>query len=183
MLNFLSYFKNKETKQEGFAILYAVLVAGVVAIGGILLSTIIFKQLILTGVGQNSQVSYYAADVGRACAKYWREYGYFGHLNVTESGTTFQYDQTPIYCVNNTPIDPIPVNDGSIDPTVGVILNFKIKDINNNSCAAVLVENNTERFKIVSTGYNNSSCASGNSRLVLRQVQEVGTYAQSGSGN
>ncbi|MEK7136416.1 MAG: hypothetical protein AAB821_02390 [Patescibacteria group bacterium] len=71
----------KISRKKGFVILYAVLVAGVVSIGGILLANIIVKQLMLSSFGRESQFAYYAADSGDECARQGYTHGAFGVFN------------------------------------------------------------------------------------------------------
>jgi hypothetical protein len=175
MMNHLHFKKEK----DGFAVLYAVLVASVVAIGGLILSNIIFKQLVLSGVGQSSQISYYAADVGRACARYWESQTSFGTVI-----TDFDEVGNPLTPVFYPPIDQVEINclggDSVIvaEPVIDTEnpesskWRFKIEDINNNSCAEVTIVNNIEEFQSTSVGYNNKGCTSNN-RLVLRRVQDL----------
>lgn len=66
-------FTNKKIK-KGFALLYAVLVAGVVLAVGLLLGSIISKNIMLSTLIKNSQISYYSADSGRDCAIFWDVY-------------------------------------------------------------------------------------------------------------
>lgn len=69
--------KHKKHNQ-GFVILYAVLVAGVISLGGVILANIITKQLILSSIGKESQFAYYAANAGDECARFAYAQGKFG---------------------------------------------------------------------------------------------------------
>ncbi|MCE9628914.1 MAG: hypothetical protein K8Q91_02875 [Candidatus Vogelbacteria bacterium] len=170
---------NNKKDNNGFAILYAVLVASVVAIGGLILSNIIFKQLILSGVGQSSQIAYYAADVGRACARYWNKQGSFGFVEDSYNEITGQ-SQGSVFTKSDSDIEIMCLDDTSVispnDLAPGDTENgnweFTIQDINDNSCAKVTVSNNIDGFESDSVGYNNADCESNN-RLVLRRVQDL----------
>lgn len=166
---------NKKNTNDGFAVLYAVLVASVIAIGGLILSNIIFKQLVLSGVGQSSQIAYYAADVGRACARYWDgQQGTFGYVedNFDTGERVFNKIQVEeINCFSsNTSIIPVedPETVGNSDAGKW---EFTVENINGNSCAKVTVSNNLTKFSLESLGYNNPTCESTN-RLVLRRVKD-----------
>lgn len=65
-------------KKQGFVILYAVIVASVVSLSGILLANIIVKQIILSSIGRESQFAYYAANVANECIKNGLNNDYFG---------------------------------------------------------------------------------------------------------
>lgn len=59
----------------GFALLYAVLLTGVVLTVGLGLSSILRKQIILSSTGAASQKAYYAANAIKECAIHWGIYG------------------------------------------------------------------------------------------------------------
>jgi len=164
---------NKKNTNDGFAVLYAVLVASVIAIGGLILSNIIFKQLVLSGVGQSSQISYYAADVGRACARYWQVQGNFGYVEDNYDTNTRQFNKIEVGEINcfSSDISITPIEDTETvgNPEAGK-WQFTVENINGNSCAKVAVSNNLTKFSLESLGYNNPTCESTN-RLVLRRVK------------
>lgn len=172
----LAMLYNKKNDNNGFAVLYAVLVASVVAIGGLVLSNIIFKQLVLSGVGQSSQISYYAADVGRACARYWEGQGNFGYTEDTWSGSSVTHQFTKgdvgqITCLDyGSPITPAE-DQSTVGNSSAGQWTFKIDNINRNSCVRVSIYNDINQFKSTSVGYNNPNCDSNN-RLVLRRVKD-----------
>ncbi|MEX0910383.1 MAG: hypothetical protein WDZ73_01370 [Candidatus Paceibacterota bacterium] len=68
----------KYKNQSGFVILYAVIVASVVSLSGILLGNIIVKQIILSSIGRESQFAYYAANVANECIKNGLRRDFFG---------------------------------------------------------------------------------------------------------
>ncbi len=167
----------QKNNQQGFAVLYAVLVAGVVSIGGLLLSNIIFKQLVLTNVGQNSQIAYYAADVGRYCAKYWRTKFYFGEvLDLNDDGfLELDFGSQPEiqpYCLGqDVPLEEWVEGDRSSDEATW---SFTIPNIEGKSCAKVTVKNSVTSYEATSLGYNNNTCRKNDQRLVLRRVSDYG---------
>lgn len=56
---------------KGFTLLFAVIVSTLVlAVGGSIIN-IALKQVILSGVGRDSQYAFYAANTGIECALYW----------------------------------------------------------------------------------------------------------------
>jgi hypothetical protein len=80
-------FKFKIQKNtSGFALLYAVLLTGVILAIGLGLSSILTKQIILSSIGSNSQVAYYAANTGKECVFYW---GFQGGTAAGPDGTAF----------------------------------------------------------------------------------------------
>jgi hypothetical protein len=66
--------KNLLTKRNGFILLLGILIATVLFSIGVAFSTIVYKELILAFTARESQISFYAADVGIDCVKYWDNY-------------------------------------------------------------------------------------------------------------
>lgn len=62
---------HKNSKKRGFILLLAVLISTVIFTIGITFSTILYKELILAFTARESQVSYYSADFGVECLRYW----------------------------------------------------------------------------------------------------------------
>jgi Tfp pilus assembly protein PilX len=61
----------KESKNKGFAILFAVLLASFLVTLGISIFSISLKEIQITTSIRDSQIAYYAADSARECALYW----------------------------------------------------------------------------------------------------------------
>jgi hypothetical protein len=62
---------NKFNKQRGFTLLLASLIASILLAVGLSMFTIAQKEIILSGLGRESQYAFYAADAGTECALYW----------------------------------------------------------------------------------------------------------------
>jgi hypothetical protein len=63
--------KNKKTNTAGFTLFVAMVVSSLLLAVGFSISNIIFKQLLLSGSGRDSQIAFYAADSGTECAQFW----------------------------------------------------------------------------------------------------------------
>lgn len=156
-------------KNEGFVILYAVIVAMVVSVVGISLMNIITKQLVLSSISRNAKISYYAALAGRDCAEFWYENqnsqnqtgeSYFG-------GYVFDDERGEVVWKNPAnSVDISCINDGSIsyEPDIQgsrkVVSEFQFSwNINNQQvCSHITVETNSDcPISIFSEGYN-ASC-------------------------
>lgn len=61
----------KGAREQGFALLFAVLTASVLLSIGISIFNLTVKELALSSSGRESQFSFYAADTGAECALYW----------------------------------------------------------------------------------------------------------------
>ena len=59
-------------KQEGFALLIALLVVGVVISVGVSILDLSIKQVRLSSIAKESELSFHAANAGMECARYWR---------------------------------------------------------------------------------------------------------------
>lgn len=59
-----------ETKQKGYAILFTMVLVGIISTIAIGLANLSYKQLILSSVARDSQISFYQADMALECALY-----------------------------------------------------------------------------------------------------------------
>jgi len=83
---------NNLIKQKGFALLYAILLSGVVLTIGVILMNIITKELIYSSIGRNSEVSYYyVASSGRECLFYYDSKDKFAKVSISEGVRTYSY--------------------------------------------------------------------------------------------
>ena len=58
-------------RQAGFTLLFSLLVVSVILSVSLGISNIMTKELKLSGIGRESQIAFYAADVGIECFFYW----------------------------------------------------------------------------------------------------------------
>lgn len=65
------YILPKTAKQAGFTLLLAALVASIVISLGAAIFQVARKQVLLSGIGRDSQFAFYAADTAAECALYW----------------------------------------------------------------------------------------------------------------
>lgn len=77
-MNKKKIFKDNES---GFVLLYAVLVTMVVVTVGVLMINIVTRQIVLSSVSKNSQISYYAANAGFECSNYYKLQRVWGVIN------------------------------------------------------------------------------------------------------
>ncbi len=64
--------KHNYFKKQGFALLYAILISGVIAIVGIILVNITTKQIVFSSLSRNSEISYYyLANSARECLEHY----------------------------------------------------------------------------------------------------------------
>jgi hypothetical protein len=84
-------------RSRGFTLLYAVLVVGALMSMVFAVLNIVFKQASIANIAKNSTVSFYAADSGIECGRYWSSYGAFNVVNPSSPGAF-----SSIYCLSNT---------------------------------------------------------------------------------
>lgn len=83
----MKLFSQKNKKQKGFTILFAVLVSSLVLALGLGIISITMKEVQLSGAGRDSQLAFYAADSGAECAFYWDLKGDYFSTSTTWSGS------------------------------------------------------------------------------------------------
>lgn len=84
----------KNNKQKGFVLLFAVLISTLVLAVGISMISIALKQVVLSGSGRDSQYAFYAANTGAECATYW-------DLASSSVFTSTVIPGTSVTCLNN----------------------------------------------------------------------------------
>jgi hypothetical protein len=167
----------KLQKNKGFTLLFAVLVSVLVLAVGTSIISIALRQVVLSGVGRDSQYAFYAANTGIECALFW-------DLN---GGVTFQSS------LNNPGLGPIPrcANSDNIEITFEDLgenthtsdftlefNNISDVDISVPYCVDVTVTKNEETgpggldriaTTIMSRGYN--TCVPDNPRRIERGLE------------
>lgn len=73
-------------KQQGFTILYAMIISSIVLATVLSIAAISLKQRNISGLGENSQLAFYAANSGMECALYWALNG--REISLDGGGTT-----------------------------------------------------------------------------------------------
>lgn len=90
----------KNTKEKGFTLLFAVLLSVLVLSVGASVINIAMKQVILSGIGRESQFAFYAANTGIECALYWdyRDEKVFATSSLSTPYTKNDEDVNDILC-------------------------------------------------------------------------------------
>lgn len=157
----------RNKKNNGFVILYAVIITTVVLVVGVSLMNIMTKQLVLSSISRNAKVSYYAALSGRECAEFWKSLQKFNFNNPTYFGgedisrNWVDPQNSSISCFNDENLETIVLGDNGVTETY-FEFDFTLNG-NQNACARVSVyaDNNKcdeDKLLITSEGYN-STCA------------------------
>ncbi len=172
---------HKKEKQNGFTLLFAVLLSVLVLAVGASVINIAMKQVILTGIGRESQFAFYAANTGIECALYWdyRDARVFATSSLSD-GYTEEIDKEGVRCAkdsiymqDNGTIGEI--TDNSNNSESSAISRFTIRfEDSIQYCAIVSVTKNkntddTWSTTIESRGYN--TCDKSNPRRIERGLQ------------
>ncbi len=102
--------------QAGFTLLLAALVASVVVSLGTAIFQVAQKQILLSGIGRDSQFAFYAADTIAECALFWDfRFGYFAlttptGVNPTCDGQSIAISPTAADLPYPFTHEPLPIN-------------------------------------------------------------------------
>ena len=151
-------------KANGFTLLLSLLVISVVLSVSLGIFNIMTKELKLSGIGRESQIAFYAADVGIECFFYWE----IKHPNLDDSAFKDGSSDT-IKCVGSTVI----LSD--TDTTGNSSYSFNLPfGAPTNYCVSVNVEKKysvkTITTTVESRGYN-TACDSGSPFKVERAIR------------
>lgn len=176
--------------KNGFALLYAVLLTGIILAIGLGLSAILAKQIILSSTGASSQVAYYAANTAKECIIHWGIYGQtdpdtdqilspFGYFQVdidTEETVYVEPNSDSIECGSETIDIPEPEGSGSEERYFDLDeFNIVINGVN--TCAEVEVYvRSDELSEVIARGYNTACGDDNNPRKVERQISGKGSF-------
>lgn len=178
--------------KNGFALLYAVLLTGIILTIGLGLSAIIAKQIVLSSTGAASQAAYYAANTGKECILNWGinggrdENGLFltafgGYVVDPESGENVYYpideDELLGHIVcggENIDVNPNIESDSVTFNLEEFGINFDGQEV----CVKTDVFLYPDKpSQVVSTGYNLPCSETGNPRRVEREIIGFGSFA------
>lgn len=129
-------------KQQGFVILFTILISTIILMIGLGIFSIATRETVLSGTSREAQYAFYAADAGVECALFAQSRGF-----LTGSGGTFECGAIP---ADITGVGLYPGN-----PFVFDILVDPVKK----SCARVTVfdtttESGAAARRVISQGYN-----------------------------
>lgn len=106
LLNNLNLKKTvNKLKTSGFALLYAILLAGAITSVGVILMNIITKQIIFSSLGRSSDIAYYyLASSGREClVANFNKPNKFKGFNLS-TGKMFFKDIVEVSCFSDIPV-------------------------------------------------------------------------------
>lgn len=152
---------NRKNKDGGYAILFAVVIVGIISMITIGLSNAAYKQLILSSVVRDSTTAFYQADIGSECALYV-DTNYQDKMSELEPG------QPEFLCAGK----PM-----KFSPSETVLGKYELKLDNDNAstqCFRITINktiapDGSNTTEISSRGYN--ICKKSNSRTVERGIR------------
>ena len=191
---------NLPFKNKGFALLYAVLLTGIILTIGLGLSAILAKQIVLSSTGAASQAAYYAANTGKECILNWGIYGgrddnqnfltAFGAYILVPEEVNGEFEDVLTYSRGESYLDtincggeevdvpPEPLEDEDENGNEVQIFNLDEFEVNDKCIKVVVILNEVQsRSEVRSTGYNLPCDQVANARRVERQIVGFGEFA------
>jgi Tfp pilus assembly protein PilX len=154
----MKYINNKNI-ENGYAILFTIVVVSIISIISMGLASSALKQMILSGVARDSTTAFYEADLGSECALY------------AENAYNMVPPTNPWICAGNSLSFTGPTDAGGGKTTY--TLNPDGTGGTNDKCFRITatkeVVGDTINTKIQTRGYN--ICDMGNSRTVERAIE------------
>lgn len=159
--------QNKLSK-SGFTLLMALLTVSVILVVAMGVSSIILKEIKLSGLVRNSQIAFYYADSGSECILYWdlKEEDQFDYDaaedNFPYDISCFKLDKDGVLKDDNNDT----IYDGEI------LFNIDIDDDDNDRCVKITVKKDGPNNKTIieSKGYS-AGCGSNDPNKVERAVR------------
>jgi Tfp pilus assembly protein PilX len=172
-----NFYKNIQEREKGFTLIFAIFLSTIILTVTLSMMFILYKELVLSTVDRESQIAFFAADVGMECGEYW---DFRADLNgsTTQSYFVQGVNAVPLpaslYCAGQNILTNAGPNgetafyrDSATEKTT-----FYLNNIGGGpSCATVIVTklSFTGKSKIESHGYNR--CLASDPRRVERAIE------------
>lgn len=179
--------KSYTPKEKGFILVLSLFLSTIVLTITLGMMNILYKQLILSSTGRESQIAFYAADIGLECAFYWDFYAPGSNGSIFSASSSARSSSTFVApCASQDIIDGVGLNGFSIAPntpapmsctTLGTdeICEFNIVNIDNKACSKVTV---TKKSIPTAQGHTTfleskgrNRCSSSDLRAVERAIE------------
>ena len=173
--------KIKTSEQKGFTLLLSLLVISIILSVSFGVFDVMTKELKLSGIGRESQISFYAADAGVECAYYWDIKKKIFEKIINDEASE------DIECANKTITVDIPSSENS-----GGVTTYKFEEFSFNmgegttqKCAKVKVEkvisedtDETITTTIIESKGYNYFCESTSPHKVERAIRVISTKTE-----
>jgi len=162
-------------------LLFAILVTSILLSAGLGISNIIFKELLLSGIGKQSAIAFFAADTGAECALYWERHtpvsGGVASGSIFPANNASTFPLGSAFCAGTNDVlgkirsNTVANNGSSVTSNSGVSTFTLELPFVGAPCAFVRVEKSGGSTRIESHGYNIPCTDTGNSRRVERALR------------
>jgi len=164
-------FPDASSRNRGFTLLLAALVASVVLALGASIFSIAQKQITLSSLGRDSQFAFYAADTAAECALYWD----LRNSSFADLETVDTFTQAAIQCDGVSVLPTFEEIDGSVITVFRIENLFEVADEEESgNCVDVTVSKNPEKpFTVIRADGYSLPCAllSESGRSLQRSVE------------
>jgi hypothetical protein len=167
----INFFKKNKSGREGFTLLYASMVAGLLLAIGAAILAITIKQVSLSAAGRQSQFAFYSSDTGIECAEY--VYRLSRKDGCAEGDGLFTPPSFKLWIPNDplckyTDYKCLGVSLSNFTPPASTdsdpsIYTFSVNDTTDNICFDISVNITSASSTVVSRGYD--TCNTANSRF------------------
>lgn len=152
-------------KNKGYAILFSVVIVGIISLISFGLSDTAFKQVILSSLVKDSQTAFYKADTASECALYsYFNKGGSEYLDGVTSVPPLSFD-----CGTDKDGNSYTLN---VVTDIDLIAFYELNLTNNSkndSCFKISIGKSSNTINIISDGYN--ICDSNSQRSVEREIK------------
>lgn len=149
----------KIEKERGYAILFTIVVVGIISMITIGLSNAAYKQMVLSSVARDSTTAFYQADIASECALYADSE--YNMLTIPEN---WKCSEIPLSFTESGT---------EVNMSYGLELPVETSSNNRAKCFRIIVEKNAETdtilTKVLAYGYN--ICNKSNGRTVERAIE------------
>jgi hypothetical protein len=173
-------------RKKGFVLVLSLFLSTIVLTITLGMMNVLYKQLILSSTGRESQIAFYAADIGLECAFYWDFYAPGSNDSIFWASSSARASTTFVApCASQDIIDGTGLNGFSVAP-YGLAMSctvagtdetcvFNIVNIDNKACSKVTV---TKKAIPTAQGYTTflesrgrNRCSATDTRAVERAIE------------
>lgn len=152
---------SRQSPQKGFVILFAVIITSIVLLVSIGISSVIYKETLLSSSSRDGGYAFFAADSGLECALYWDSLGIFDSPAIFDDFTNTNRG-SKITCTADVQVNQIsPASELIVMQDTPEVYTFLYNSLDNTSCAKVTINKaypnpvtGLTQTKIDSLGYN-----------------------------
>lgn len=153
--------KINKTTQNGYAILFTIVLVGIISTISIGLASVAYKQLVLSSVAKDSQISFYQSDMAAECGIYAEN-----KLSMTSDSLP-----NPWVCGIDSNGVGYNLNIALYGVSGYTLLPASPMDQSSSPCFNIIMDKTVPATKLIARGYN--ICNKTNIRTVEREINIV----------